>query len=133
MKLPDKFTGRNRIRDYAICVLWDREDMPTDKLAEKFNLTQRRIEQILRTNHAFVPIDKEWEKRKRISKLKGMLIKYPAFLGKKSTIDILEQMRKEIEGDKPLIDNRITNVVVSVKEKSAEDIRAGHRITSEPI
>jgi hypothetical protein len=99
MKLPEKIKGRNRIRDGAIVLLFKRDDIDFPSLAEKFNLTERRIMQILATNHAFVKRDKEWEKEKRINVLKRLLEKHPSLIAKKSTIDILEQIRKEIDGD----------------------------------
>lgn len=97
MKLPEKIIGRNRIRDGQIVVCWKKQDMSTDEIATKFKLSQRRIEQILRVNHAFIKIDKEWEKDKRIHWLKNQLSK------KKDTtrdaMDIQDALRKEIEGD----------------------------------
>ena len=75
MKLPEKIIGRHKIRDAHICLLWERDDLDVKVISEKKKLTQRRIEQILRTNHVYVPIDKEWEKRKRIKRLKSEINK----------------------------------------------------------
>jgi hypothetical protein len=50
-----------------------------------------------------MPIDKEWEKRKRIVLLKRQIASKPN--SQKDMADLLEQLRREIEGDKPLIDN----------------------------
>jgi len=82
--------------------LWDRENLSPKQIAERFNLTERRIQQILRTNHAFVPIDREWEKRKRIHILKTEIAKKER--SNKDKADLLNQLRTEIEGEKSLID-----------------------------
>ena len=47
-------------------------------------------------------LDKEYEKFKRVIWLKRQVRNRPS---KKDPADILEQVKKEIEGDKPLIDN----------------------------
>lgn len=101
MKLPKDIKGRHKVRDAEICLLWDRDDMEINVIAEKTKLTERRIRQILRTNHAFIPIDKEWEKRKRIRRLQNEIKSKPK--SAKDVADLLEQLRREIEGDKPLI------------------------------
>lgn len=111
MKLPEKIKGRNRIRDAAIVVAWSREDLSTNTIAEKFKLTQRRIEQILRANHAFVTIDKEWEKKKRL-KIINRLIDKKKDESFKDVSDLLEQQRKEIEGDEPSSRTQETKVII---------------------
>ena len=68
MKIP-QIHGRHKIRDAAICKEWAVDLKSFSEVAEKFVLTERRIRQILITNHAFIPIDKEWEKKKRIQRL----------------------------------------------------------------
>lgn len=118
MKLPDKIKGRNRIRDAAIVLEFKRTRPTYDILAKKFNLTEMRISQILRTNHAFIPIDKEWEKEKRITKLERWLDDPKNKDTRKDPVDILEQLRKEIEGDisskeLALVDNSVRILVIN--------------------
>jgi hypothetical protein len=105
MKLPEKIKGRNKIRDAKIVVGYKKEGLHYSELAEKFKLTERRILQILSTNHSFIKRDKEWEKEKRIALLNQWVKKNPET--KKDTAEILELLRKEIEGDKPevLVEN----------------------------
>lgn len=102
MKLPGNIKGRHKIRDGAIMLSWYRDLLKPEQIAEKFNLTERRIQQIVRLNSPFLELDEKFEKVERIRRLK-IEIK-----GKnksnKDVADLLEQLRKEIEGDKPLVD-----------------------------
>jgi len=124
MKLPDKIVGRNKIRDLAICKrfeeLLDDPQYPTiesvkKQVALQFNFSEIYIYKIVRRNNAYIPIDKEWEKRKRINRLKVEIKNKEK--STKDVADLMEQLRKEIEGDKPLIDmstnytNRVEIVV----------------------
>ena len=105
MKIPKEIKGRNKIRDAAICVDWEElmedENYPTINsikagLAIKFKLTELRIWQIVRLNHAYIPINKELERRKRIWELRRDI--KSAGKSKKDKADLLEQLRGEIEG-----------------------------------
>jgi len=74
--------------------------MDYPQLSEMFKLTERRILQILATNHAFIKRDKEWEKEKRINRLHRWLKKDGKLRdSNKDPLEIQEQIRKEIEGD----------------------------------
>lgn len=103
MKLPEKIKGRNRIRDGAIVLYFKRDSMDYPDLAERFKLTERRILQILSKNHAFIKIDKDWEKQKRINRLNRWLRDKPKT--SRDPLEIQSELRKEVEGDKPVIDN----------------------------
>lgn len=114
MLLPTKIKGRNKVRDAGICLRWEQwhnSDAPKTelvdtlkrRLAERFKLTQRRIDQILITNHFYIPIDKEREKWKRINWLRRSIAK-KGDRTQKDAADLIEMLRKEIDGDKPLID-----------------------------
>ena len=105
MKLPEKFQGRHKIRDALICRLWAIQNLTMDEIGQKLGLTKSRIQQIIYENREQVKLDKDYEKSKRIAHLKRLLDTYPEEIGKKSTIDILEQLRKELEGDEPIFDN----------------------------
>jgi len=115
MKLPKDIKGRNKIRDAAICLMfeeWHDSELPKteqlidifNRICEKYGITQRRVWQILRENHSYIPINKEYEKVKRIRWLKRQ-INRRGDKTQKDTADLIDQLRKEIEGDKPLIDN----------------------------
>jgi hypothetical protein len=102
MKIPKDIKGRNKCRDAAIVLLSERDLWATDRIAERYHITQRRVEQIVRLNYSFVGIDEEYEKRKRIKRLKVEISNKTR--SNKDVADLLEQLRKEIEGDRPLID-----------------------------
>jgi len=97
MKLPEKIKGIHKVRDGAIVLYFKRDNLDFDELGEKFKLTERRIRQILAKNHAFIKRDKQWEKEKRILRLAKRL--KDATPTKKDELDILAELRKEIEGD----------------------------------
>lgn len=99
MKLP-QIVGNNKIRDARICSLYADDNKTTEKIGELFKLTPRRIRAILYANREFLKSDKEWEKTKRVNHLKRLLKKHPGSIGNKCTLDILDQLRVEIEGNK---------------------------------
>lgn len=107
MRLPEKIIGNNKIRDAAICLEFERliEDdrytqikMIQQAVAEKFELSERRILQIVRLNHAYIPLDKAWEKKKRINRLKIEIKQKEK--SNKDVADLLDQLRVEVEGNK---------------------------------
>ena len=97
MKLPEKIKGRNRIRDGAIVLYFKRDTMDYYELSEKFKLGERRILQILSKNHAFIKVDKDWEKEKRINRLQRW-IKY-APKPEANALTLQQELRREIEGE----------------------------------
>ena len=126
MIIPEKIIGRNKIRDAAICVefeacLEDKKYLSLESVqravAEKFKLCERRILQIVRDNHAYIPIDRAWEKKKRINRLRVEIKQKEK--SNKDVADLLEQLRVEIEGDKPLVDNSIHNHFVVFRNPEA--------------
>ena len=101
MKIPKDIVGRNKHRDLKILLDWAEGLMTFDGLAVKYELTQRRITQILMANHAYVKIDKDWEKKQRIHYIKSKIVTAPDTEANKLTLQ--QELRTEIEGDKPLI------------------------------
>ena len=101
MKLPEKIRGIHKIRDFQICRLWLEEGVSTDDIGEKVCLTERRVRQILRTNKVFLKVDKPFEKSKRIHLLRAAIKESKP--SAKDRADLIEQLRREIEGEKPLI------------------------------
>lgn len=123
MLIPKEILGKNRIRDFAICRDYIRGKLPSQILQERnIKLTVRRCEQIINKNKVFVAKYIGWNKSKRIWELIRMIDKAPET--KKDKFDLMEQMRKEMEGDKPLIDNsqhiHVTNI--DLKDKNTEDL-----------
>lgn len=100
MKLPMEIVGRNKIRDAKILSLYTREAATMEEIAERFHISTTRVHQLIYRNKALAKIDKDFEKLKRLSKLKRLLRDHPSTLGKKDTLDIIDQMRIETEGNR---------------------------------
>lgn len=119
MRLPEKIKGKNRIRDGAIVLYFKKYKLDYPALAVKFNLSQRRILQILSVNHAFIKRDKEWEREKRINILERLIDK-----NKDSTsrdiVDLLEAQKKEIDGNENSGSSNSTRVII-IKESRGDD------------
>jgi len=103
MILPKEIAGKNRIRDFQICGDYI-DGLSTLKLADIYGLTRQRISTIIKNNTQFVLNNGTWSKAKRIIMLQRLHKKTGLHLAStKDSINILEQIRKEVEGDKPLI------------------------------
>jgi hypothetical protein len=109
MKLPKEIQGDNKIRDFDICKLYIDGLSPEQiKDKRKSNLTIRRIQQILSKNANFVNERVGWDKTKRLHRLQQIAEKLPDKLSqKKDILNVLEQIRKEMEGDKPQVEQHI--------------------------
>lgn len=121
MATPEKVLKLKRIRDGKIVILWARHGMTTEELAAKFNLSQRRIEQILYTNHAFVDFNKDWEKKKRIARLQKWLKDAPR--PESNALTLQQEIRTELEG----VDGsqgRDTKVII-IRETNGNQSRKG--------
>ncbi len=134
MKLPEEILGRNKIRDARICLTWERllddKDYPTiesikQAISKQFNLTEFYIYKIVRRNNAYTPQNYAWEKTKRINRLKLEIKNKDK--SNKDVADLMEQLRKEIEGDKPLIDQSIKHniQIINYGGKSNTDSSTG--------
>lgn len=119
MKLPEKIKGRNRIRDGAMVLYFKRDELDFIDLAKKFELTEMRIRQILAKNHAFIKVDKEWEKEKRINRLRRRLKETGAredFIYEiKDEIALQAELRKEIN-DGEESSSRIETKVIIIRD-----------------
>ena len=124
MKLPEKIKGKNRIRNGAIKLYFKRDHMDYSQIAEKFKLTERRILQILSTNHAFIKRDKEWEKEKRINILNRLITKRKEETNR-DIVDLLEAQRKEIDGDSQDKGTSRETKVVIIRESNANQDQSG--------
>jgi hypothetical protein len=89
---------------------WHDSDLPKTERVEKFilrlgakyELAETTIYYILRKNQDILFADKNWEKLKRICRLKREIASKEK--SSKDVADLLEQLRKELEGDRPLIE-----------------------------
>lgn len=129
MKLP-QVIGKNRIRDAQICSLWA-DGQATEKLGERYKITPRRVRKILYDNKEYLKSEIDWEKAKRIRKIKGWI---GDRVSSRDPADLLEQLRKEIEGDKPVIDASQHTHITKVELKISDEVNtplaqeAGNRL-----
>ena len=119
-------------RNKLICQRWldwyDQDMFKTEyikdlmgRLTKEFDLTQVSIYQILKDNQELIQFHKGWEKIKRITELKRL--RADKTKSNKDIVDILDQERREIEGDKPMIDqsqHRETHIVINKTYKGEE-------------
>ena len=120
MKIPEKTHGIHKLRDTKICMLWAKDLISSEKISERFKLSVRRIHQIVYANREFLKKEQGWEKSKRVRWLQKQIKK--AGDTKKDSADLIEQLRKEIEGDKPLV-NIEKHLHINSEEKSARSNR----------
>ena len=113
MKLP-KIATRHKIRDAKICRLWADGIISTKQIGEQFKLTETRIRAIVTRNHEFINWEIGIEKKRRIRWLKKQIAL--AGRSKKDSADLQDQLKTELEGNTPLVDNS-THYHFTEKEK----------------
>lgn len=127
MKIPREIKGKNKVRDFCICLEYIDGKTPEEiKYLRKLRLSVRRIQQILYENSDFVNSRIGWSKSKRLHTLQRIAERSGLGLSdKKDILNVLEQMRKEIDGDKPLVDNskHYHQTFIQSLHKSAHELR----------
>lgn len=109
MLIPKEIKGKNKIRDLKICELY-LSGMNALEIYDTFRnrsrpLTLRRIHQIISANSDFITPRIGWSKAKRIHRLQRIAEKMPDKLASsKDVLNVIEEIRKEIDGDTPLVD-----------------------------
>ena len=105
MKVCHQIIGRNKIRDLRICLAYA-EGLTPEEINSQGNisLTVRRVNQILHENMGFLEERIAWPKARRIHKLQRWIGNKES---KKDPADLLEQVRKEVEGDKLKIESEV--------------------------
>jgi hypothetical protein len=111
-------------RNAALCLdwlEWHDSELPKSeqvsvfilRLSAKYEIAERTIYQILENNADAFLSKKNYEKVKRIFRLKREIAQKEK--SNKDVADLMDQLRREYEGDKPLIDNskHITNVTIN--------------------
>jgi len=103
--LENKIAGVNKLRDYKICIDYISGRSPQEIITKRsLMLSVRRVFQILYANAAFINPRVAWPKARRIQ-LRQRIVEDSPQKSKKDIIDQLNDLTKEIEGDKPVIDN----------------------------
>lgn len=98
MKIPTAVKGKNKIRDSKILSLYVNDALTMRQIAERFKISEVRVSKIIYNNSALVKYDQHHEKIKRINHLQRLLVKHPDKMEKKSTLDLIDQVRTEIDG-----------------------------------
>src|SRR3990167_11238364 len=99
MILPKDIKTRHKIRDSKILALYASGELPQALIAERFHISQSRVNQILKANASLVLNMKDFEKLQRLSLIKRDTTKSSIPLAKK---DLIELWRKEFEGEAPI-------------------------------
>jgi hypothetical protein len=109
------------MRDAKICILWSRDGHSMEEIGRMFNLSATRINTIIYKNHEFIKIDKIYEKNKRINHLRRLLRKHPENLGTKTTLDILESLKTEVDGKEGTTHSGETKIIIIRPENKIEE------------
>ena len=133
MKIPKEIIGKNRIRDFDICRRYIDGQTPQEIRDERTpHLTLRRVQKIIYDNAKFINPRIGWHKSRRIHNLQRLAEANKDNAGRgKGYLDINAELRKEIEGDKPLIDNskhEHFNVTVRVVDGDNSSQESSNRI-----
>ena len=130
MKIPKEIKTKHKVRDCAILQLYLRDNLTQKEIGSRFGITGSRVEQILSANSHLISWNQNKEKAVRINALKRLYQKHPESIGNKCTLDVLEQLRKEIDGDKPLIDQSTHITEVTYVWESNQDKLSTSRIST---
>jgi len=123
MKLPEEIQGKNRIRDFNICRLYIEGKTPPEIVEQgKLKITVRRVNQILYDHADFLNSRIAWPKSRRIHYLQKWIGERPK--SRKDAADLMEQLRKELEGDRPLIDQSEHKTFVIQKTYVKSDVES---------
>lgn len=98
MKIPEKIAGQNKVRDAKIILLYASGQQSMSQIANRYGITQQRVQAIIYRNRALLVYDQAFEKTKRVAHLNRLLKKHDNRMGKKTTLDIIDQLRSEVEG-----------------------------------
>ena len=131
------YEERLKIRNKEICskyLDWYDQDMYKIELVRdlmarltlEYDLTQVSIYQILKANHNLIEFHKGWEKHKRICELKRL--RGSKTNSNKDVADLIDQERKEIEGDKPSIDlSQHHTLILQIEKENDSEIKTARK------
>jgi hypothetical protein len=95
-------------RNREIVRLWSEEDKSPQEIGEIYRLTEVRIYQILRENHIFIKMDKDWERKKAIQQVRKMVAQ--ASPSKKDVSDLIMQLLELVNADGKPKDFQTNNI-----------------------
>ncbi len=130
MKIP-QIHGRHKIRDTKICRDYVVKLKDVSTIAEDFGMSGSRVYRILYNNREYLKLDKDFEKTKRVQTLKKLT--KGKTTSRKDVVDILDQVRREIEGDKVVNENvhkRITEIKFTISNDTGVPLTQESRLGS---
>ena len=121
MILPIDIKSRNKLRDSKILSIYASGNSDQSFIAQKFNLSQPRINQILKSNARLLLNNADWEKLQRIAIIKSDLERKEFKSQVLSKKDAIELWRKEFEQDfKNPVSNQVL-VNISLEQKNNDN------------
>ena len=131
MILPKEVKTKHKIRDFKIVRLWAQDHQTMEDIGKRFKITRTRVSQIIYDNRDLLKSNKEFEKNKRIIRLNRIADSCSDGLSKsKDILDVFSELRKEHDGDKPLVQiNEYTQIWIASTEK-ANTLDSNGRINS---
>lgn len=129
MEIPKEIVGRNRVRDTRICIEYISGKSPEEIFEyEWVNISVRRIYHILFRNQSYINPRITWPKARRVWMLQRMIDDAPDT--KKDKADLVEQHRREAEGDKKT--SNVDTKIIIIRHESAniEGEDSGSKIKS---
>lgn len=104
------------------------------EVSKRFNLTQQAIASIVYKNSHLLNWNKNVEKLYRINRLRRIVDKLPDTLAKhKDVLDVQQELRKEIEGEKAIFESEktVVNVYLPNRELIANNTNSNRLETSQ--
>ena len=122
MNISKEIIGDNKERDYEICRLYC-EGKNSDEIVEigRYDISPRRVRAILYNNVAYLNKYLPWPKTRRIQKRQRFIENSPQT--KKDVVDQLNDLQREIEGEKSLIDMSVHKHLTKVEVQISNDTR----------
>lgn len=115
MKLPTEVKTRHKIRDLEIIKMYS-QGKTQEEIGFRFSISGTRVHQLLYANLHLLELNKNFEKIKRINRFRRLHSQVEGVLNKdRDEIDVLEQLRKEVEGDSKTQPSPVNIAIINVK------------------
>jgi predicted DNA-binding protein YlxM (UPF0122 family) len=128
MKLPTGIVTKHKIRDSKILSLYATDAWTFEEIGKRFGISATRVGQIIYKNRGLLDMDRKLEKAKRVNTLRRMLKKHPENIGTKTTLDIVDQLRSETEGDPSNQPRQESSKVIIIREVVKESPAVHNRL-----
>lgn len=135
MLLPEQIKTKKKIRDARIIQMYS-DGKTLEEIGAKFGITDRAVSFIVYKNAHLLELDRTFEKAKRMNRLRRVLEIVPDKLSsKKDVLNVLEQMRKETEGDQsnlPQVKN-VIQIIMPAQNNELEAVETVENVNNMPI